>query len=142
MKGVRAAVEERLVVVRADAEDLDPARLDELADGVDQPVAMQLPLVAVARREGQQRRPPVAEDRDAHVVAQTRRIPDVMFDVHECVLLTGSGIRDRYPIDYRLVARGRSSQPHSARPGLAPVCSPSLSTCVPLTNTWRMPTAY
>ena len=32
--------------------------------------------------------------------------------------------------------------PVTTRPGFAPVCSPSLSTCSPLTNTWRMPTAY
>ena len=32
--------------------------------------------------------------------------------------------------------------PHSARPGLAPVCSPFLITCEPLTRTWRTPDAY
>ena len=31
--------------------------------------------------------------------------------------------------------------PHSARPGLRPVCSPSFSTSTPLTNTSRTPTA-
>ena len=42
----------------------------------------QLPLVAVARRERQHRRPPVAEDRDTHLVAEPRGMPAVMFDVH------------------------------------------------------------
>lgn len=32
--------------------------------------------------------------------------------------------------------------PHNARPGFAPVCSPSLSTWTPFTNTSFMPTAY
>ena len=34
----------------------------------------------VGKRE--QRRAPVAEHRDAHVVAEPRRVPGVMFDVH------------------------------------------------------------
>ncbi len=33
-------------------------------------------------------------------------------------------------------------RPHTARPGFAPVCSPSLSTCMPLTNTCTTPVAY
>src|SRR5690606_28608656 len=32
--------------------------------------------------------------------------------------------------------------PWTTRPGNAPVCSPSLKTWVPLTNTWIMPSAY
>ena len=72
VEGMRAAVQERVLVVRADAEHLEAAGVDEVADGVDQPVALQLPLVAVAGREGQQRRSPVSEDRDAHVPAEAR----------------------------------------------------------------------
>lgn len=32
--------------------------------------------------------------------------------------------------------------PLTTRPGVAPVCSPSLSTCSPLTKTWTIPVAY
>src|SRR6266508_2797590 len=32
--------------------------------------------------------------------------------------------------------------PHNARPGFAPVCSPFLMTCTPLTNTCFTPVAY
>ena len=32
--------------------------------------------------------------------------------------------------------------PFTKRPGFAPVCSPSFSTCTPLTNTCIMPVAY
>ena len=46
------------------------------------PVALELPFVAVARREREQRRTPVPEDGDAHVVAEPRRMPVVMFGAH------------------------------------------------------------
>ena len=145
------------MVVGADAEHLDPARLDELADRADQPLPVQLPLVAVAGRKGEQRRSPVPEDRDAHVVPQPRRIPVVVFDAH-WVNYDGTRTRDS-ALGAGLMAPNLDSPeppvpesvvpmitvfpgPHSARPGLAPVCSPSFSTCVPLTKTWRMPTAY
>ena len=32
--------------------------------------------------------------------------------------------------------------PHRARPGFAPVCSPSFKTCTPFTKTCFIPTAY
>ena len=86
MERMRALVQERLHVVGADAEDLDASAVDELAQRVDQPLTVQLPLVAVAGGEGEQRRPPVAEDRDPHVVTEPGRIPDVMFDAHRCRL--------------------------------------------------------
>ena len=38
--------------------------------------------------------------------------------------------------------RPRAPAPLRARPGVAPVCSPSRRTGTPLTSTWRMPTAY
>ena len=38
--------------------------------------------------------------------------------------------------------RGRHPGPRTTRPGVAPVCSPSLRTRPPLTNTWTMPVAY
>ena len=48
--------------------------------------------------------------------------------------------------DSELGIRRMSSQrlpgPHRARPGFAPVCSPSFSTCTPFTNTCFIPTAY
>ncbi len=69
---MRAAVEEGVVVVRANAEELDAAAVDELGERVDHAVALQLPLVAVAGRKRQQRRPPVPEYRDAHVVPEAR----------------------------------------------------------------------
>jgi hypothetical protein len=69
---MRAAVEERLVVVRADAEDLHAPGVDVLADRVDEALPLELPLVALARRKGEQRRTPVPEDRDAHVVLEPR----------------------------------------------------------------------
>ena len=68
----------------------------------------------------------MTENGDAHPVAEPRGVPVVMFDVHEC---------RSDPIYLR-------PGPQSARPGFAPVCSPSLSTCTPLTNTCRTPTAY
>ena len=65
-----------------DAEELDPAAVDELRERVDHAVALKLPLVAVAGRKRQQRRAPVPEDRHAHVVAEPRRIPVVMLGAH------------------------------------------------------------
>ena len=67
---VRGLVEERVVVVRADAEHFDAAGVDEVGDGVEQPLTLQLPFVAVAGGKGQHRRSPVAEDRHAHVPAK------------------------------------------------------------------------
>ena len=51
--GCAPLFEERLVVVGADAEDLHAAGVDELAERVDEPVPLQLPLVAMAGRERQ-----------------------------------------------------------------------------------------
>src|SRR5690606_40183705 len=36
----------------------------------------------------------------------------------------------------------RQPGPRTTRPGVAPVCSPSRSTCTPLTKTWSTPVAY
>ena len=94
MVGVRALVQERLHVVGADAEDLDPARLHEVTHRANEPLPVQLPLVAVTGRKGEQRRSPVPEDRDAHVVPEPRGIPDVVFDAHLYGLLPGLGTRD------------------------------------------------
>src|SRR6188472_3221971 len=87
MRQMRTLVHERLVIVRADAEHFDPAIVDEPAERTDQAVALDLPFVPVAGREGQQRRTPMPEDRYAHVVPQTGRVPVMMFDVHPQAIL-------------------------------------------------------
>ena len=56
------------------------------AEGVGHAVALELPLVAVAGGKREQRRAPVPEDGDAHVMAEPRRA-SVMFGAHECYVM-------------------------------------------------------
>src|SRR4030095_11557216 len=70
MEGVRLLVEKRLVIVRANAEDLHPPVIDEITDRPDQAVSLKLPFIAMAGRECEQGRAPVAENSHAHVVPE------------------------------------------------------------------------
>ena len=70
------------MAVRANAEQLGAAAVDELGELVDHAVALQLPLVAVARRKREQGRAPVPEYRHAHVVPEARGGPVATFGAH------------------------------------------------------------
>ena len=72
MRWMRALVQKRVVAVRADAEDLHPAAVDEFGERPDHALTLVLPFVAVAGGEREQRGAPVTEDGDAHFVAETR----------------------------------------------------------------------
>ncbi len=149
---MRAAVQIRLVVVRTHAVHLDAAGIDELPQRVGHTVALQLPLVAVTRRKRQQRWAPMPENRHTHVVLEPRRIPDAMIGAQFSLVpwhLRHPGLAPLAPwfsFAFCLLPFPFSlyffPTPQTARPGFAPVCSPSFNTCTPLTNTCRMPTAY
>ena len=70
MERVRLLVEKRFVIVRADAEDFHAAGIDEIADRPDQAVPLKLPFIAMARRECEKGRAPMAKDGHAHVVSE------------------------------------------------------------------------
>jgi len=80
---VGAAVVERLAHVVVHREHLDSAALDELAQGADHALVAHLPLVAAARREGEERRAPVAVHDDAHLAAEPVGEPAVILGVHD-----------------------------------------------------------
>jgi hypothetical protein len=82
MERVRLFVEKRFVIVRTDAEDLHAPGIDEVANRRDQAVAVKFPFIAVTGGKREQRWSPMAEDRDAHVVPQPRRMPVLVEGVH------------------------------------------------------------
>src|SRR5262245_27503826 len=82
MKRMRVRVQEGFVIIRPDAENLHPPRIDEIGDRANQAVPLELPLVAMARWKREQRRSPMAEDGDTHVVAEAWGIPILMKGVH------------------------------------------------------------
>src|SRR5215204_607181 len=83
---MRVAAHERLLVVRSHTEDLHAAAVDVIAQRPDQSLVVQLPFVSLAGRKRQERRAPVPKDGDTHFVAEARRMPVVMFDVHRIIL--------------------------------------------------------
>src|SRR5438128_8065506 len=82
MERMRAAIGERIAMVRVDAERLDAPAVDELRDRADQALAFVFPFVAAARREHDHRRPPVSEHDDAHVAADPAGVPSLDFVAH------------------------------------------------------------
>ena len=83
MKGMRAAIVEAESVNGIDAEKFEFAGLDEVGDGVDEALVLELPLVAGAGGEADERRAPVTVDDDAHVQAEARGMPAMVFAFHE-----------------------------------------------------------
>ena len=79
---VGALVVPALVVDRVDAEELDLAAVDVVAEGRDHALPLELPLVAAARREHEHRRAPVPVDADPHLAPEPGRVPDVVLDLH------------------------------------------------------------
>src|SRR5438477_4568773 len=79
MKGMRAAIVEAESVNGIDAEKFEFAGLDEVGDGVDEALVLELPLVAGAGGEADERRAPVTVDDDAHVQAEARGLPAMVF---------------------------------------------------------------
>ena len=69
---MRTLVHEGVAVVGANAEDLDASGIDEISKRADQPGALQLPLIALARGERQHGRSKMSEDRDTEFVAKPR----------------------------------------------------------------------
>src|SRR5439155_24775811 len=65
-----------------DAENSDPPLLDVGAEGADHTLTFHLPLVASARREGENGRAVIAVNGDAHVPIETVRVPTLMVTMH------------------------------------------------------------
>src|SRR6266540_2769456 len=96
MKRVRGLVEERLEIVGADAEHFHAAGVDEVCNRVEEPMALELPLVALARRKREERRAPMAEHRHAHVVLEPRGIPVGVCCLHQA--FTRAIAKPSYPL--------------------------------------------
>src|SRR5580765_3760875 len=75
---MRVAVGKRVAMVDVDAERLDLAAVDDLADGADEALALVFLLVAAAGREHDQRRAPVAQYDDPELSSDPFRIPAMM----------------------------------------------------------------
>ena len=82
MEGVRSLVCERIALHAVDAEDSDSPLVDVGAEGVDHALTFHLPLVASARREGEDGRAVIAVNRDAHVPIEPVRVPTLMVTMH------------------------------------------------------------
>src|SRR5579863_5604872 len=79
---MRALVVEARAVDRIHAEDFYLAGLDEVAQRADHSLILELPFVARARGETDQRLTVMAVHDDTHVPANAGRIPAVIFAFH------------------------------------------------------------
>ena len=82
MERVRSLVCEGIALHAVDAEDSDAPLLEVGAEGANHALAFLLPLVAAARREGEDGRAVIAVDGDAHVAIETVREPMLMITMH------------------------------------------------------------
>ncbi|PYK77035.1 MAG: hypothetical protein DME38_14965 [Verrucomicrobia bacterium] len=71
MEGVRSFVLERIAVHAVDAEDSDSPLLQIGLEGTDHALTFLLPLIAAARREGEEWPTVIAVHGDAHVPIET-----------------------------------------------------------------------
>ena len=72
--------------------------------------------------------------------ASTDRIPCGTTGRFEQFFLDRIKANSRKVVTLAYLGAGRYPGPRTARPGFAPVCAPSRSTCTPFTQTWRTPT--
>ena len=79
---VRTAVGERVAVIGVDAEQFDAAGVELARDRANETLALVFPLVAAAGGKRDHRRTPVAVDDDAHVAAESMRVPGMTFASH------------------------------------------------------------
>ena len=129
MERVSALVVEALIAVRSDGKELDASAVDELGQRTDHALAFHLPFVAAARREGQQRRAPVAVDDHAHVPPETTGVPPLILALHRRRFYRGRGWRDSsrvvvcFPFSFGRRAPNRRPifQKTRAIPGAIPV---------------------
>jgi hypothetical protein len=82
MERVRALVSERIAVHAVDAEDSDSPLLEVGAESANHALTFLLPLVAAARREGEDGRAVIAVNSDAHIPIETVRVPTLMVTMH------------------------------------------------------------
>src|SRR5258707_4742477 len=81
MKRVRALVVKAVTVDRIHGEQFNSTGFDEIRERADHALALELPLIAGARREAQERRAPMTEDGAAPLHAETVRGPTMKFTV-------------------------------------------------------------
>src|SRR5467141_4955814 len=86
MKRVRALVVKTLPIDRIHGEKFDSSGFDEIRERADHALALELPLVAGAGREAQERWAPMTEDGDAQLHAEPVRVPAVIFTFHRLPL--------------------------------------------------------
>src|SRR5258708_29304662 len=79
VKWVRGFVVEAVSVDRIDAIELDLAAVDKIGERADHALAFELPFIASAGGEADERRSPVAKNDYAHLDAEPRRMPPVEF---------------------------------------------------------------
>ena len=91
MKGMCALVVETVAVDGVEGEEFESARVDEIGECNDHPLAFEFPLVASAGRETEQRRAPVAVDDYTHLNAEPGRMPMMVFTLHSLRLLVMRG---------------------------------------------------
>src|SRR5277367_573231 len=82
VKGMRSLIVKTVSINRINGEEFDPAAVDEVRQRRHHALPLKLPFIARARRKSQQRRAPVAVHHHAHLDAQPRRIPAVIFTFH------------------------------------------------------------
>jgi hypothetical protein len=91
MKWMRAFVIKAEAVDGIDAEEFDFAAFDEIGQRADHALTFQFRFVARASRETENRLPPMAVDKHAHVNTEPGRIPAVIFTFHKVFLARGAG---------------------------------------------------
>src|SRR5271166_2354578 len=91
VQGMRALVVKTEAVNGIDAEDFYLPAFDKIGQRADHALAFELRLVARTGRETENRLPPMAVDNHAHVDAQPRRIPAVIFAFHNMFLARRAG---------------------------------------------------
>src|SRR5580704_2636543 len=91
VKGMRAFVIKAESIDGIDAEEFYFPAVDEIGQRADQALAFEFRLIARARRKPENRLSPVAVDNHAHVEAQPRRIPAVIFTFHNVLRALRAG---------------------------------------------------
>src|SRR5271165_292363 len=109
VQGMRALVVKTEAVDGIDAEDFYLPAFDKIGERADHALAFELRLVARASRETENRLPPMAVDKHAHVDAQPRRIPAVIFAFHNVILALRAGER-KYASPARMGAMELNSE--------------------------------
>src|ERR1700694_1128868 len=88
MKRVRALVVKAVTIDRIHGENFDSSGFDEIRERADHALALELPLIAGAGREAQERRAPMTEDGDTQLHAEPVRVPAMIFTFHRLPLGT------------------------------------------------------